>query len=60
MRAVLTTLLDALALLLIAAGLAALSYRWIGWSCLAVAGVVILLGSALAARPARPKRGDAK
>lgn len=60
MRAILTTLLDALALLLIAAGLAALAYRWIGWSCLAVAGVVILLGSALAARPARPKRGDAK
>lgn len=60
MRAILTTLLDALALLLIAAGLAALTYRWIGLSCLAVAGVVILLGSALAARPARPKSGDAK
>jgi hypothetical protein len=60
MRAILTTLLDALALLLIAAGLAALTYRWIGLGCLTVAGVVILLGSALAVRPARPKRGDAK
>ena len=48
MRAILTTLLDALALLLIAAGLAALTYRWIGWACLAVAGVIILAGSALA------------
>lgn len=60
MRAILTTLLDALALLLIAAGLAALTYRWIGWTCLAVAGAVVLVGSALAARPSRPKRGDAK
>lgn len=60
MRAILTTLLDALALLLIAAGLAALTYQWIGLSCLAVAGVTILFGSALAARPARPKRGEVK
>lgn len=57
MRAILTTLLDALALLLIAAGLAALTYRWIGWACLAVAGVIILGGSAFAASE-RPKRGD--
>ena len=40
-----TTLLDALGLLLIAAGLAALTYRWVGWTCLAVAGVVVLGGS---------------
>lgn len=60
MRATLTTLLDALALMLIAAGLAALTYRWIGWTCLAVAGVIILVGSALAAGLERPKRGDAK
>lgn len=59
MRAILTTLLDALALLLIAAGLAALTYQWIGWTCLAVAGMVVLVGSALAAFE-RPKPGDAK
>jgi hypothetical protein len=60
MRENLTTALDALGLLLIAAGFAALTYRWIGWTCLAVAGVVILAGSALAAGPRSPKRGDAK
>lgn len=60
MREHLTTALDALALLLIGAGLAALAYRWIGWTCLAVAGVVILAGSALAAGPRSPKRGDTK
>ena len=48
MSAILTTLLDALALLLIAAGLAALTFRWIGWACLTVAGVIILGGSAFA------------
>lgn len=57
MRAILTTLLDALALLLIAAGLAALTYRWIGWACLAVAGGIVLVGSAFAARP---KRGEVR
>jgi hypothetical protein len=60
MREYLTTALDALGLLLIAAGLAALAYRWIGWSCLAVAGVIILAGSVYAAGQGRPKRGDAK
>lgn len=58
MREHIMTLLEALALLLIAAGLAALTYRWIGWSCLAVAGVVVLTGSALAARQGLPKGGD--
>jgi hypothetical protein len=57
MREHLTTLLDAVGLLLFAAGMAALTYRWIGWTCLAVAGVLVIGGSALAARP---KRGDAK
>lgn len=57
MREVLTTVLDALGLLLIAAGLAALTYRWIGWTCLATAGVVILGASLYAARPPR-KRGE--
>lgn len=60
MREHLTTALDSLGLLLIAAGLAALTYRWIGWVCLGVAGVVVLAGSALAARPGSLKRGDAQ
>lgn len=55
MRGYLTTALDVLGLLLFAAGMAALTYRWIGWTCLAVAGVLVLSGSALAARP---KSGD--
>lgn len=54
MRGYLTTALDALGLLLFAAGLAALTYRWIGLACLMVAGVVVLGGSAFAS-----KRGDA-
>ena len=51
MREVLTTILDALGLLLLAAGLGALTYQWIGWAGLAVAGVVVLTGSAWASRP---------
>jgi hypothetical protein len=48
MRAILTTLLDALGLLLIAAGVGGGLYRWIGLWSLAVAGVIVLAGSALA------------
>lgn len=58
MRAILTTALDALGLLLIAAGLGALTYQWIGWTCLAVAGAVVLGGSMLAAGQGRPERGE--
>ena len=58
MREHLTTALDALGLLLVAAGLSALAYRWIGWACLAVAGVVVLAGSLTAATLAQPKRGE--
>lgn len=58
MREHLTTALDALGLLLIAAGVAALTYQWIGWACLAVAGVIILVGSLAAATLAEPKRGE--
>ena len=55
MREHLTTALDALGLLLIAAGLAAVAYRWIGWACLAVAGAIVLSGSLFAARdPKKP------
>lgn len=46
MREVLTTALDALGLLLLAAGAAALTYQWIGWASLGTAGVVVLVGSA--------------
>lgn len=59
MRDLLTTVLDAVGLLLVAAGLAALAYRWVGWTALAVAGVVVLVGSGFAhwqARPAPRKR----
>lgn len=57
MRGYLTTALDVLGLLLFAAGMAALTYRWIGWTCLAVAGVLVLGGSALAAHS---KSGDTR
>lgn len=56
MREHLTTALDALGLLLVAAGLGALAYRWIGWACLAVAGVIVLGGSFVAASQAEPKK----
>lgn len=60
MREHLTTALDALGLLLVAAGVAALTYRWIGWTCLAVAGVIVLAGSVFAAGQGQPKRGEKK
>ena len=40
-----TTLLDVLGLLLLAAGAAAAVFPWLGWAALAVAGVVLLAGS---------------
>jgi hypothetical protein len=55
MRELLTTVLDAVGLLLIAAGLGALTYQWIGWACLAVAGVIVLGGSLFAASQSEPK-----
>jgi hypothetical protein len=48
-----TTALDAAGLLLIAAGVGAGAYRWLGWAALAVSGLVVLGGSWLAASPAR-------
>lgn len=50
MRSVVTTLLDTLALLLIAAGAAAGLFPWLGWFTLAVAGGLVLAGSVLAAK----------
>lgn len=56
MRDLVTNLLDVLGLLLLAAGVGALAYRSIGWPALAVAGVVVLAGSAFADWQARPSR----
>jgi hypothetical protein len=58
MREVLTTALDALGLLLIAAGAAALTYQWISWASLGVAGVVVLVGSAASDWQSRPPGGQ--
>jgi hypothetical protein len=55
-RDLVTNLLDVLGLLLLAAGVGALAYRSIGWAALAVAGVVVLAGSAFADWQARPPR----
>lgn len=52
MTALVTTLLDVLGLLLLAAGAAALLWPLIGAGSLLAAGVVVLAGSALADRPA--------
>ncbi len=54
MREALTTALDALGLLLLAAGVAALVFPWVGWAALAVAGLIVLGGSAVATWQARP------
>ncbi|MFI6700310.1 hypothetical protein ACIBJC_15255 [Streptomyces sp. NPDC050509] len=50
MRERMTTWLDTLGLVLIAAGAGAGVWPLIGWAGLAVAGAVVLAGSALAAR----------
>ncbi|MFC6017223.1 hypothetical protein ACFP2T_13525 [Plantactinospora solaniradicis] len=56
MRDLVTTILDVLGLLLLAAGLAAAAYLLIGWACLVVAGAVVLGGSQLAAYLTRTRR----
>lgn len=53
-----TTLLDALGLLLLAAGIGAAAYLLISWAALAVAGVVVLAGSWLAAREHPAQGGE--
>lgn len=58
MREHLTTLLDAVGLLLIAAGVAGGLYRWIGLWCLAVAGVIVLGGSLFAASDPKKPKGE--
>ena len=52
---ILTDVLDVIGVLLLAAGAAYAAYPFLGMACLAVAGVVILLGSGLAARVNQPK-----
>lgn len=49
MNDVVTTVLDTLAILLIAAGTAALVFPYLGWGCLLVAGGMVLGGSQVAA-----------
>lgn len=58
-RELVTTFLDTLALLLMAAGLAAMTYKYIEWGCLLVAGLVVLTGSWWADREPRRKGEDA-
>jgi len=55
-RDLIINLLDMLGLLLLAAGVGALAYRYVGWPALAAAGVVVLAGSAFADWQTRPPR----
>lgn len=54
---VVTTALDVLGLLLVAAGGGVLAGRWLGWAGLLVTGLVVLAGSQLAARASAPRKG---
>lgn len=56
MREIVTTALDTLGLLLIAAGAGFAAAQFVGFAGLAVAGVVVLGGSALASRLGRTER----
>lgn len=58
MREQMTTWLDFLGLVLIAAGTAAGLHPLIGWVSVAAAGAVVLIGSAYASRQTAAKRGD--
>jgi hypothetical protein len=57
MRDVITTALDVLGLLLVAAGGALALYPVLGWSCLSVGGAIVLAGSQIAQRAAEPGPG---
>jgi hypothetical protein len=57
-RELVTTLLDVLGLLLVAAGVGAAAFPVIGWACVGVSGVVVLAGSFAAARLGRAKAGS--
>lgn len=53
MRERMTTALDTVGLLLVAAGAGAGVYRWLGWAAMAASGAVVLAGSWLAAGAGR-------
>jgi hypothetical protein len=53
-----TTLLDAIGLLLLAAGFAAATFFVMEWACLAVAGAVVLIGSWWAAKEPKHEAKD--
>lgn len=55
MRDLLTSLLDVLGLLLVAAGVGAAVFSLIGWAALAAAGVVVIGGSLLSSHLSTPK-----
>ncbi|MER6956018.1 hypothetical protein [Streptomyces sp. NPDC000618] len=57
MRERMTTALDTVGLLLVAAGAGAGAYRWLGLAALAMSGAVVLGGSWLASRVGRTKGG---
>jgi Na+/phosphate symporter len=51
---IVTTVLDTLAVLLLAGGAAALVFPALGWGCLLVAGAVVLAGSQIASGALEP------
>jgi hypothetical protein len=57
---VLTTVLDVVAVFLVAAGVGAWLYPYVGWACLAAAGLVVTgavrVAELVARRAARPSR----
>lgn len=53
MTELVTTFLDALGLLVVAAGTGLALSQWIGWWGMVASGVIVLVGSALAARRRR-------
>lgn len=55
MRELVTTLLDVLGLLLVAAGVCAALLPWIGWAALVPAGALVLAGSWAAERLSAPR-----
>lgn len=57
-RVAVTTILDVLGLLLVAAGASAALWTLVGPAALALAGAIVLLGSALAARAPKPEAAE--
>ena len=57
-RVAVTTILDVLGLLLVAAGASAALWTLVGPTALALAGVIVLLGSALSARTSKPEAAE--